>query len=248
MDSNAMSCADFGRLILLEKRQIIDAWRHQARAILGPSLRQPLLDDRIPVLVDLVAEALGATVPPIQPVEKEIALGMEHGTLRADQGIDITQVVREFHMLRKAIRDVCAKEGKPLTQEATSIIAEVIDTTAALGMGRLTERREETIRGDDARKMSFIVHDFRTPLGAIALAATEIIDSISPEADTPEMNEALAALGRNVERLSLAMEDAMKELVVSFSGMRNCELQKSGCTIRCRMSLSISRRPPTQKM
>jgi len=218
MDSDQTSCADFGRLILWKKEQIIDNWRQGARGIFGPELEQSLLDDKVPALLDVIAEALGAKIPSSQSAEMETVRAKEHGALRAEQGFSIAQVAREFHLLHLAIREVCADVGRPLSEEATTIITVVIDTATAIGLGRLSEKREEMIKEEAARKMSFIVHDFRAPLGAIALAAAETIDTIPPEVKTPEMMEALATIERNVELLSIEMEKTMREFGRVFSG------------------------------
>lgn len=206
MDSDATSCADFGRLILSKKERIIEIWRQEARAIFGAELEQSLLDDKVPALLGVVAEALGYTPPTRQATEGQTERSEEHGVQRAEQGFNVMQVAREFHMLRVAIREACAEEGSPLTEEATSIMAEVIDTSAAIALGRFSEKREDAIQEADARKMSFIVHDFRTPLGAIALAATEAVDAIPPDARTPEVMEPLATIERNVARRTVTLD------------------------------------------
>ena len=125
--------------------------------------------------------------------------------------------IREFRVLCRAIRDVCAEEDSPLTEEAGSIITEAVYTAAAVGVGRFSEKRYEMLKGEAARKMSFILHDFRTPLGAIALAATEILDTIPPEAKTPELMEYVVAFERNLERLSIGLDQAMREFASVFS-------------------------------
>jgi len=226
MDSDTTGCADLGRLILLKKAQIFDTWRHEARAVFGPNLEQSLLEDKVLTLLDVVVEALGAMPQFSQSAQQKTARAAEHGTLRAEQGFDVTQVIREFSLLRRIIREVCANEGRPLSEEALNIVVGVIDTAAAIGLGRLSERREEMAEEEAARKMSFIVHDFRTPLGAIALAATETIDAIPPETRTPAIMESLATLERNVGRLSIAMEKTIRELSTVFCDTGQLQIVK----------------------
>lgn len=201
----------------------MDHWRIGVRSVFGPELKQVLLDHKVSALLDVVAEALGAILPPSESTQTELARAMEHGVLRAEQGFSVGQVIREFSLLRKAIRAICIEEGEQMTEEALSIMVEVIDTAAAIGLARLSERREEMIKEETARKMSFIVHDFRTPLGAIALAATETLDTIPAAAKTPEMMESLTSIERNVEQLSIGMEQTMRELAKVF--LENDRLQ-----------------------
>jgi len=219
-----MSCADFGRLILSKRERILEVWRHEVRKIFGLENKEWLLDDKVPVLLGAVAEALGYTPPSRQSTEGQTKRSEEHGIERAEQGFNVVQITREFHMLRRAIRETSAEEGRPLTNEATSIIAEVLDTAAEIALGTLSKKREETIKEDAARKMSFIVHDFRTPLGAVALAATEIVDAIPPDAKTSEMMESMATFERNLERLSIGMEQTMRELASVFSGNEQLQI------------------------
>ena len=217
MDSDTTGCAEFGRLILSKKERIVEKWRLEARGIFGPDLEQSLLDNKVLVLLGVVAEALGYAPPSRQSTQGQIARSEAHGTLRAEQGFNVMQVTREFHMLRRVIREICSEAGKPLTKDATNIISEVIDTSTAIAVGRFSEKREKTIKEANARKMSFIVHDFRTPLGAIALAVTEAVDAIPPDAKTPEVMVPLTTIEQNVVRLSIAMEQTMKELANIFS-------------------------------
>ncbi|GEM_PF-6507424 len=224
MDLNTASRAYYGRLILSKKERIFAVWIREARRIFGPEIKQLLLENRMLALLDVVAEALGTDDPTPFSVQDEVERATEHGFLRAEQGFDAGQVVGEFRAFRQAIRDVCIEEGMPLTEEARLIIEEVIDSAAAVGLSRFSEKQTDIIKEEDARQLAFLVHDFRTPLGAIALAVADVIETLPPEAKTPETLEALDTIDRNAAHLAVAMEKAMRELADVISGVGKLEI------------------------
>ncbi|XHR28915.1 MAG: sensor histidine kinase [Chthoniobacteraceae bacterium] len=224
MDLNTVSRAYYGRLILSKKARIFAVWIQEARRIFGPEIKQLLLENRMFALLDVVAEALGTSDADPQSVQDEVERATEHGFLRAEQGFNAGQVVREFRAFRHAIRDVCIEVGMPLTEEARLIIEEVIDSAAAVGLSRFSKKQTDIIKEEDARQVAFLVHDFRTPLGAIALAVADVIETLPAEAKTPETLEALDTIERNTAHLAISMEKAMRELSDVISGGKKLQI------------------------
>jgi signal transduction histidine kinase len=218
--------AVFAGIIWSKKDRIVGFWRVEAREIFGSEIEPLPLEDKIPELLEVLAEALGGSEPSNQAARQEISRASEHGVLRAEQGFDSAQVSREFQVLRRVIRKVCAEEGSPLTEAARNIVAKVIDAAAALGVEWCGRKREEIIRREGAREIAFAVHDFRAPLGAVALAAAELAEAIPQNAQIPAVKESLSLLERNVEQLSVEMEKTMREFGRAFSGPSELNIVK----------------------
>ena len=213
-----MILADVSSLIASQKAHIIDVWRVEGREIFGTQIERSLLDDKLEDLLQTLVETLSGEGSPQLMEMRETLRSKEHGTTRAEQGFDVVQMTREFHALRNAIETVCQEAGQPLDHAARDILDKVIDTATTVALERFGVRHGEMAKEREARQMSYIVHDFRVPLGAVALAAAEIAASLPPELRTPEMMENLALLGRNVQNLSLEMEKAMREFADSLAG------------------------------
>lgn len=220
----APNTVEFAEIIRAQKERVLELLRKGSREILGTEIAQVALDNKMSALVDVIVMALGGAEQSKEAAEAEYARATDHGLKRAEQGFGISQVSREFQVLRQAISKACVEKGAPLTEEARNIVVKVIDSAAALGVEWCSRKREEMIKESSAREIAFAVHDFRAPLGAIALATAEIADAIPLEARVPEIMEPLAVLQDNVERLSVEMEMTMREFASVFSGAEKLQI------------------------
>src|SRR5207302_137382 len=100
---------------------------------------------------------------------------------RFNIGVDITQVVIEYSMLRHALRDCAARHNISLDGLAGYVLHQVIDEaiTSAVATYATAQAAHHEARVQD--RIAMVVHDLKTPLSAIHTASHLLEGRLSPE-------------------------------------------------------------------
>lgn len=125
--------AALSSLLRSRKGEIVAAWEQAvvaAGVLEGKGMDRPALVDRIPALVERVAEradAAAAGAPP--PSAQQDARA--HAVERLEHGYDLDEVVAEFALLRRTIAARCAEDAPELGPAELALVHEVIDEAIA---------------------------------------------------------------------------------------------------------------------
>jgi len=139
------------------------------------------LKDHLPALLDTMVDALeGGKIDDSEVSER----GAEHGHARRLNGYTIEQLIREFAIFRKLVRDVLEELASTESPQDMYVARELLlDTTDRSELASIRQYIEETSRERDAarealressdqkdRFIAVLSHELRNPLAAIRTA------------------------------------------------------------------------------
>jgi len=213
----AMNLQAVGELIEKHRNELLSSWHNEVSLLPGAvDLDAPTIIDHIPQLLTELSQKLRSNEE--QPTH--IASSSDHGVQRWKVGFDITEVVAEYGILRSCIERLAEKNNLSLIHHAGRVVNHVFDKAVAEATKayatymtvELQKRREE--------HLSFVVHDLRTPLQAIALSTTMLERSLPEDVMTEQFTNSLLILRRNIARLDglikrVLQDDANLQLVES---------------------------------
>ncbi len=208
---------ELAALIQNKRETLLSEWRQAVRRL--PSARTldtPTLNDHIPSLLDVLAQAfekqegISLAFGPGSPVA--------HGLQRLADGFDLQEVVAEYGILRACLHDLADANGLLLQGPAVNVLNKVFDGAIGLAVKTHAEARALEIQKQREEHLSFLVHDLRTPLNAIAVAARVLDIALPAEAMGAHNASLLASLHRNVEQLSRLIEEVLDENTVAVRG------------------------------
>ena len=127
----------------------------------------------------------------------------EHGVTRVRIGFDISELVREFIVLRHVIRDVMIKHHL-LTEGPESVLADVLDGAIGAAVQAYVDARDYEARREQAKRIGFLTHELRNPLSTAILTASQLRKHV-PAAEARVMD----TLDRNLGKLAELVESVL---------------------------------------
>jgi signal transduction histidine kinase len=189
---------------------ITDAWKQQvAKIIKGKDLNEAELTDAMADLLKELAEALRFDIN--EPAREYMfdKGPIEHGVQRVRVGFDIEEVIAEYNILRDVLQDYAEAAGLNLTGHVGHIINHVLNVAMRLSVRAYVRHRNEEVMRLRQERLSFMMHDLKTPLSAIVTAASIL------EAHTPSEREGnidvLRIIRRNAERMNALVMRLLRE-------------------------------------
>ena len=208
-------------LVREKKSELLTQWRRDVCLLPGAAhLDAPTLDDHIPTFIDELIAALEAEDD--ERVAEAHAGGSPsaHGLQRLEDGFDIVEVVAEYNILRDALQDLAETHGLVLGGRGARIVNRVLDE--AIGRAVKTYAAQQTVELQQRREehLAFVVHDLRTPLSAMSLAAQVLTEILPESGEADEAALMVKTLKRNLGRLDVLVTKVMHEQVnlVSAAG------------------------------
>ena len=138
---------NFGQAVADKKDDIIQAWVVRVR--IDPSitssreLTQKSVLDSLPDLIDAIAHLLSQSTT--KDIYDVLRSGVDHGEIRAQQGFDVKEIVREYDLLRDVIFDVLEADllaSQPeMLLRTVRLIDGALDKVIATCLDRYTEER-----------------------------------------------------------------------------------------------------------
>ncbi|MEM8780384.1 MAG: sensor histidine kinase [Cyanobacteria bacterium P01_G01_bin.49] len=181
---------DIGQALLVKTDEITESWIDNIRQDWDIESARGLAYQAVRNSIPHVIEALASLVSQFikdEPRQLENK-GLEHGVVRAEQGYDVTEVVREYGILRRVIitvlkPDLLSKSGDEILQ-MIDLIDEIIDKVISLSLESYIETRlreleqirnqllltnQELTRLVSTQKedLSYLAHELKTPLNSI---------------------------------------------------------------------------------
>ncbi len=181
---------DIGKILLAKSDTIIDIWVNSVRedkdVESAKSMAYKSVRNSIPLVLEAIATLLSESLPD-RPDELE-GNGLEHGIVRAEQGYNVAEIVREYALLRKVIfavlkPDFLAGSGTEILQNV-ELVDGVIDRVVSLSLESYIEMRlgelkqlqsqliltnQELTRlaADQKEDLSHLAHEIKNPLNSI---------------------------------------------------------------------------------
>jgi signal transduction histidine kinase len=193
---------DIAALIRSNRAELLVNWRTQVCQLPSAQhLDEPTLTDHIPWLVDELVVAFetasDVTIADSLPRGSSPA----HGLQRAHDGFNIGEVVAEYNILRGCIHDLVEGASLSLEGRAFHILNQVLD--GAIGLAVETYATEQALEVQSRREeyLSFVAHDLRTPLSAIALTTRVIQQAPDTAAGGAIRADMIPRLQRNIRTL-----------------------------------------------
>ena len=181
---------DIGKALLAKTDTIVESWIESIREDVdiesAKSLAYKSVRNSIPLVLEAIATLLSQSLEDrSQKLENK---GLKHGFVRAEQGYDVTEIVKEYGLLREVIfisleSDLLTGSGKQILQ-MVKLIDSVIDRVIALSLESFVEARlqeleqlqvqliltnQELSRLVETQKedLSHLAHELKTPLNSI---------------------------------------------------------------------------------
>ena len=203
---------ELAALIRQQRDALLSAWRQEVRQL--PSARNldtPTLNDHIPQLLYELADALQSRSDQTTPQALAKGSPPVHGLVRFREGYAIEEVVAEYNILRGCVHDLAKNHGFSLEGDSFHIMNDVLDR--AIGAAVQTYATERALELQKRREeyLSFVAHDLRTPLNAVAVAAS-VLEETFRDGNAQEDTECmLKTLRRNVQQLQRRIEKIIQE-------------------------------------
>src|SRR4030095_2822863 len=96
---------------------------------------------------------------------------IEHGVQRVHVGFDIEEVITEYNILRDVLQDKAEAAGLNLTGKVGHLINDVLDAAMRVSVRAYVQKRDAEVTRLRQERLSFMMHDLKTPLSAIISAA-----------------------------------------------------------------------------
>jgi signal transduction histidine kinase len=199
-------------LILQQREELMHLWRNKVQQVPGVrNLDTPAAGSHIAALLDDVAAALlkGKNKSLITlPVDGTTEI---HGRQRLHEGFNLIEVVADYNALREAIQEFAEANRITVTGRVRSILDRVLDKAIGIAVQTYSEQKALEIQRQRDEHLSFIVHDLKTPLSAVSMAAMALDHTLSGECKNQRVATLLQIVERNAQRLNVLVSRVIQE-------------------------------------
>lgn len=198
-------------LIRRERGTLLAEWRHEVRQLsVAHNLDMPTLNDHIPDLLEELACELevcsdGSMIEGLK--ENPVT----HGLDRLRLGFDVEEVVGEYNALRGVLQDLIEKHDLRLRGAVNRTINRVIDVSIGLAVKTYAAQKALEIQQRREEHLTFVAHDLRSPLAAIAMAAKLLAVTVPDVGKDERAAMLLETMHRNVTRLNSLVVKVVQE-------------------------------------
>jgi len=207
--ANVTELAD---LLQQGQEELMHRWRSKVRQFpAARSLDTPSLDDHVRMVLDELSAALQKkqTVPMLKMSSNE---GPEiHGLARLRQGFNLTEVVAEYNALREAIQESAESNRVNIAGREYAIVNRILDKAVAVAVQTYSEQKTLEVQQQREEHLSFVVHDLRTPLAAIATAANVLDLTLPNIVKDARVSRLMGIVHRNAGRLNALISRVLQE-------------------------------------
>jgi signal transduction histidine kinase len=219
-------------LVQGDQEHILREWRREVRATFPnkKEFERPILEDGVRNFLDELSNALleahDKGAPP-QQVEFGPAI---HGVQRYKLDTKIDELVGEFAILRRALLLAAERKGIHLHGPGRYVLHQLLDGAIARAVREFANAQTADHEYRREERMAMIVHDLKTPLGAIHTASKLLEGRLSPEAKE-SVRTMLGIIFRNCENLD-AMLMRLLERASRDEMVLHANLNRTFCNLR----------------
>ncbi len=226
-------------LIRRERDTLLAEWRQEVRQLsVAHKLDVPTLNDHIPDLLEELACELEACSDGSM-IEGLKENPITHGLDRLRLGFDVEEVVGEYNALRGVIQDLIEKHDLRLRGAVNRTINRVIDVSIGLAVKTYATQKALEIQQRREEHLTFVAHDLRSPLAAIAMAA-QLLEATVPDVGKDERAaRLLETMHRNVTRLNSLVVKVVQE-EANLKAQVNEKVKRREVELRALVELLVS--------
>jgi two-component system, OmpR family, phosphate regulon sensor histidine kinase PhoR len=202
-------------LIETKKDDILETWRSRVRPILKErNLETPALNNELPQFLGEIAQRIRDVDTPYSwkdqvDMEEQVSrTASNHGKQRFNVGYDIVEVLKEYGILREVITEMAESKGLVIGGKGGHVFNFTLNKAASIAADVF--QREKEIEAQNRRKeyLAFVMHDLKTPLNAIMIAA-QVIEGNSDSAEI--VGEMVHIILRSGGQLDEFIQNAIKK-------------------------------------
>src|SRR5436190_18963254 len=158
---------------LLEGRvdTIIGAWKDEVARTMRRALDEGPVTNSLSDLIRELAENLRNAKSGRAQKDKFGRAPIEHATRCVKAGLDIEEVIIEYSVLRDVLQDQAEAAGLNLTGTVGHIVNSLLNSAMTLAICAYIREHEAEASRMRQERLSFVMHDLKTPLSAIISAA-----------------------------------------------------------------------------
>lgn len=188
---------------------VVDAWKQEVATATRKNLDEAALTDSMAELIQELADTLrGGTGDRVE--DYKFRRGpISHGAQRVKVGFGIEEVITEYNILRDVLQDHAEAAGLNLTGKTGHIINRVLNAAMTLSIRAYIKERNAETRRIRQERLSFMMHDLKTPLSAIMSAAAILEGHIPPE--RKGNIDVVQIIRRNAERMNALLMRVIRE-------------------------------------
>ncbi|APV52456.1 two-component sensor histidine kinase [Betaproteobacteria bacterium GR16-43] len=195
-----------------EREALLADWRRQVRELpSAKGLDVPTLNDHIPMLIDELREALRRGSDETIPEALSEGSSPAHGEQRFEDAFDIEEIVAEYNILRGCVHDLADSNGLRLQGRPFHIVNRVLDGAIGLAVQAYATEKALEVQRRREEYLTFVAHDIRTPLNAMAMAVMVLERTLPERENVPQVGKMLKSLGRNVQQVAGLVAKVIEE-------------------------------------
>jgi signal transduction histidine kinase len=200
------------KLIHERQAEIIDQWKAVASKLpRAQQLAEPLLLDHMPQMLDELSTALTHSQNRSIVEMSAHKSAKQHGAVRYQLGFDVEEVVAEFGLLRDTLQQFAEALGINISGEVNRTVNRVIDKAIAVSIETYVRQQAEEVERRRQEYLSFVVHDLKTPISAMATATYVIDQKVGGEQVDPVLGKMISILRGNASRLNQRVLEIINE-------------------------------------
>jgi len=214
-------------IIEAQQDDLMGLWRAKAREVpAARRLDKASLDDHIRVLLnELIAALRQEHAKPMMKMATDRG-AVIHGLRRLEQDFNLIEVVAEYNALREAIQEFAEASRINIEGQVNVIINRALDKAIAVAVQTYSEQKTLEIQQQREEHLSFVVHDLKTPLNAMSLAANVLDQALPTNIKNERVTRTLEILHRNARRLNALISSVLRETTnVIFTTSANGTLE-----------------------
>jgi signal transduction histidine kinase len=125
-------------------------------------------------------------------------MAAEHGKQRFRVGYDVVEIIKEYGILREVILDIADAHNVVVAGLGGRVFHFTFSQAVAAAAMSYQEEKEAELRHRRKEYLAFVMHDLKTPLNAIMVAAEVVQERLDDPKIVSEMNGVIL---RNAEKL-----------------------------------------------
>jgi len=202
-------------LIQDKQDDIVGQWRARVRQMpTARDLDKLTLEDSIRPFLDAMSNALIAYMDGEINYAAVKTAPLAHGFQRFGLGFNITQVVKEYNILRQTLLDFAEAAGLRLDGEVRRALHGLLDEAVASAVDTFASVQAREHESRVQERLLYVVHDLKTPLSAIHTASLLLEKRLSEESHK-RVAPMLAVILRNCDHVNTMLMKLLEDKTTS---------------------------------